>query len=141
MNIQLNKELLEPDFQLQISDKKSKAAILVLSNNGEILDINEEGMKLLEYAHNRPAQLHILNVLPELGKIDLYDKVSERVNPYLRFLSRIGHIFKIITTKGKRISSELYFNDLQYFNRQLILVMIYPVRGKKNNIYRNGRGN
>ena len=128
MNIQLNKELLEPDFQLQISDKKSKAAILVLSNNGEILDINEEGMKLLEYAHNRPAQLHILNVLPELGKIDLYDKVSERVNPYLRFLSRIGHIFKIITTKGKRISSELYFNDLQYFNRQLILVMIYPVR-------------
>ena len=128
MNIQPNKELLEPDFQLQNSDKKSRAAILVLSNSGEIMDINEEGMKLLEYAHERPAQLHIVNVLPELGKIDLYDKVSERVNPYLRFLSRIGHTFKMITTTRKKISGELYFNDLQYFNRQLILVMIYPVR-------------
>lgn len=99
----------------------------MLSNNGIILDINEEGEKLLEFSCTQSTRYHIYSVLPELGKMDLLDKVNERVNPYLRFLSCIGHTFNVITTKGEQFVGELYFNDLQYLNHYLILVMIYPV--------------
>lgn len=103
-----------------------KAATLLLSTDGLIVDVNEEGTRLLNYSMQRSDRLHVSQVLPGLAKTDLLEKGGERVSSYLRFLSRIGHHFKVIAMNGGEFLAELYFSDLNHASGHQILIMIYP---------------
>jgi hypothetical protein len=103
-----------------------KAATLLLSTDGVIVGVNEEGTRLLNYSVQRNERLHASQVLPGLAKIDLLEKGGERVSSYLRFLSRIGHHFKVIAMNGGEFFAELYFSDLNHASGHQILIMIYP---------------
>lgn len=103
---------------------KDKVAVLVLTEDGIIQNCNDSGAKLLGY---QPAKLgghHISEVLPQLSEITL--RKGERVNPYLRFLSRIGHPFNVVGN-NLQFSGELFFNDLEQQGQHQTVVMIHPI--------------
>lgn len=126
MNTQSNELSAEFRGQLQIRDNWCKVAVLLVADNGTILDTNEEGSRLLGYHAKLSVRCHISSLVPELAEIDLLEEGNERVNPYLRYLSRIGHHFKIFATHGEQFTGELYFNDLKKIDQHLILVLIRP---------------
>ena len=103
-----------------------KAAALLLSTDGVIVGVNEEGTRLLDYSVQLDDRLHVSQMLPGLAKTDLLEKGGERVSSYLRFLSRIGHHFKVIAMNGEEFFAELYFSDLNHASGHQILIMIYP---------------
>jgi nitrogen-specific signal transduction histidine kinase len=114
--------------QTQFSVLAGKSATLLLSNEGMIVGVNEEGARLLDYSLQSTDRLHVSQVLPGLAKTDLLEKGEERVSPYFRFLSRIGYHFKIIAMNGREFSAELYFSDLSHGKQHQILILIYPVQ-------------
>lgn len=105
-----------------------KPAIFILSDGGMILESNTEGKKLLDYSADESDERHISRLLPVLTKVDLLEKGNERVNPYLRFLSRIGHLFEVTGANGRKFAGELCFNDIHYHNQHLIMIMIHPAQ-------------
>lgn len=105
-----------------------KAATLLLSTDGLIVGINEQDARLLNYSMQHSNRLHVSQVLPGLGKTDLLEKSDERVSSYLRFLSRIGHHFKVTAMNGEEFLAELYFSDLNHASGHQILILIYPVQ-------------
>jgi hypothetical protein len=104
-----------------------KAATLLLSTDGVIVGVNEEGTRLLDYSVQLDDRLHVSQMLPGLAKTGLLEKSGERVSSYLRFLSRIGHHFKVTAMNGGEFFAELYFSDLNHASGHQILIMIYPV--------------
>ncbi|HBV20774.1 MAG TPA: hypothetical protein PKM20_09250 [Nitrosomonas sp.] len=127
MNTQSHELSAEFRGQLQVRGNGSKAAILLLAENGTILDTNEEGARLLGHHPKHSIKRHISSMVPKLEEVDLLEDGNERVNPYLRFLSRIGHNFKVFAANGEQFTGELYFNDLKKIDQHLILVLIRPV--------------
>lgn len=132
MNTQSSKitqpELNKLQQSLAPNNFASSPAILAVSNDGMILECNKIGEKILDFPKKPLKEVHISMLLPQLKKIDLLEKNGERVNPYLRFLSRIGRNFKVISMNGKQFSSELYFSDINFQNRHQIIIMIYPTQ-------------
>lgn len=105
-----------------------KAATLLLSTDGVIVGVNEEGTRLLDYSVQLDDRLHVSQMLPDLAKTDLLEKSDERASSYLRFLSRIGHHFKVTAMNGEEFLAELYFSDLNHASGHQILILIYPVQ-------------
>jgi len=105
--------------------KHYEPAVLVLTEDGMIQDCNDAGEKLLGYRPGKMGRQHISGVLPRLSKINLFK--GKRVNPYLRFLSRIGHPFEVIGNDSIRFSGELFFNNVENAGGQRTVVMIHPV--------------
>lgn len=124
-NIQANGtiQLPQPDIR---SDFSHSPAILTVANDGTVMECNDIGEEILELPKAHCHRTPIAMLLPQLGKIDLLEESGERVNPYLRFLSRIGRNFEIITMNGRQFSGELYFNDINFHNQHRIIIMIYP---------------
>ena len=102
-----------------------EAAIFMLSEDGMILDANKDAVRLLGHSTTQSNGQHISRIIPQLANVDLLED-GERVNSYLRYLSRIGHYFKVIGMNGMHFSGESYFNDIKVFNQHQIIVMIYP---------------
>jgi sensor histidine kinase regulating citrate/malate metabolism len=92
---------------IQTGYENSKFAVLILADDGMIQSCNIKGMKLLDYRPGNLAKQHISEVLPQLSDINLLK--GERVNPYLRFLSRIGHPFAVVGKNDQQFSGELFF--------------------------------
>ncbi len=118
---------VQTNMYRQSQDQKNQDGfvVFVLSNDGTIIDTNPEGMELLGFSPDQldSTQHHISNVLPKLGEVDLLAKKEKRINPYLRFLSRIGHKFEVNASNGKQYGGELYFNDINNTGEHQILVM------------------
>jgi PAS domain-containing protein len=104
--------------------ENSKFAVLILTDDGMIQSCNKKGMKLLDYRPEKLTKQHISKVLPQLSDINLLK--GERVNPYLRFLSRIGHPFAVVGKNDQQFSGELFFNDLENQGQHQIVVLINP---------------
>ncbi len=104
---------------------RAEAATFLLSGDGMIRDINDMAGSILGYTVKCAGQ-HISGILPNLTGVNLLEESGARVNPYLRFLSRIGYNFKIIARDGGQFSGEVYFSDLGNTDQHQILVMIYP---------------
>ena len=117
----------DPQF-LTSSSFEGGAAIFIVSESGTILQINDQGRKLLNCSNEESDEIHISQLLPLLNKIDLLEKGNERVNTYLRFLSRIGHHFKVTSLNDKQFSGELFFSDINHHDQHLIMIMLYPVQ-------------
>jgi PAS domain-containing protein len=115
--------------EIQTGYENSKFAVLILTDDGMIQSCNDKGMKLLDYRPGSLTKQHISQVLPQLSDINL--RKGERVNPYLRFLSRIGHPFAVIGKNDQQFSGELFFNDLENQGQHQIVVLINPINQTK----------
>jgi hypothetical protein len=110
----LKRAIVEDDF-----------AVLTLFDDGVIRDCNMACTKLLCCDSNNLIWQHISMFLPQLGDVELVD--GERINPTLRFLSRIGHHFEVIASDGNRFLSAVFFNDVQDFGRHCLRIILKPV--------------
>jgi len=63
-------------------------------------------------------------LLPQLGELELI--TSGHLNPYLRFLSRIGHHFHAVTRDGERFRSKLFFNLVGSPERGYLSLIVRP---------------
>ncbi|SER20475.1 hypothetical protein SAMN05421690_101255 [Nitrosomonas sp. Nm51] len=117
-----------------LNQDESKPAIFMLSEDGVILETNDEGARLLDYSPGQVDKPHISRVIPQLAEIDLLED-GERVNTYLRFLSRIGRHFNVTGMNGAHFSGELYFNDTNTFDQHRIIVTIYPVHKETKRLH------
>lgn len=100
-------------------------AMLTLYDNGMINGCNRAGAELLGYAPDKLTWQHISKVLPQLGNVVLLQ--GERINPYLRFLSRVGHHFEVIGMGGVRFACELFFNEAENLSQHCLRIIIQPV--------------
>jgi len=105
----------------------TQVAMLILTENGVIVDANHEAEELLTISSGQIHKLHVSRIISALGKIDLLDSDKKRVNAYLRFLSRIGHKFKLSSLSGTEFSGELFFSDIESIHQHTIAVKIQPV--------------
>ncbi len=110
---------------LRLVNTENELAVLTLDDSGMIRDCNMASAKLLGCASNILIWQHISKFLPQLSNLTLVD--GERVNPHLRFLSRIGHHFEVITTSGTRFFSAVFFNDVEDFGRHCLRIIFQPV--------------
>lgn len=103
----------------------NELALLTLDENGIIKECNKAGAELLGCAANKLTWLNISKFLPRLGEVALLQ--GERVNPYLRFLSRVGHQFELIGMGGVHLTSQLFFNEAENQNPHYLRIIIQPV--------------
>ena len=114
------------DFDvLKNVDKERDLPVLTLLENGLIRDCNEAGAQLLECDSSNLIWQHVSTFLPQLGEVALVN--GKRVNPYLSFLSRVGHHFEVISTSGARFFSAVFFNDVEDFGRHCLRVIFRPI--------------
>jgi len=111
-------------FENRRKISKQEMATLILFADGVIRNYNEEAVRLLDYLPNELTGQHISKVLPQLAEIQLVQ--MQRVNPYLRYLSRKGHQFKIVNKEGTHFSGELMFRDMEKLGLYHLRVIIYP---------------
>jgi len=111
-------------FENRRKEIKQEMATLILFADGVIRNCNEEAVKLLDYLPSELTGQHISKVLPQLAEIQLVQ--MQRVNPYLRDLSRKGHQFKIVNKEGIHFSGELLFRDMESPGLYHLRVIIYP---------------
>jgi PAS domain-containing protein len=100
-------------------------AVLTLDENGMIKECSKAGADLLGCAASKLTWLNVSKFLPRLGEVALLQ--GERVNPYLRFLSRAGHQFEFIAMSGAHFTSQLFFNEAENQNSHYLRVIIQPV--------------
>lgn len=112
---------------------KNKFAALILSEDGLIQDCSKEGARLLGYIPENLINLHISKLLPKLIEIDLLK--AHRINPYLRFLSRIGHQFELVEMNGDRTVGEIFFSDIENEGGHQLVVLINPVIEEKKQLH------
>ena len=125
MSIEVNATLIKNDADDKIIPNEGELAVLVLSDEGIIHDCNRAGANLLGYLPRNLPKLHISSVLPKLAKIELIK--GARANPYLRFLSRIGHHFEVVSMNGVHFEGKLFFSDVEDCGVHRLIVMIQPV--------------
>jgi PAS domain-containing protein len=112
------------DSKTDISEKET--AVLTFYDNGMIRDCNQAAGNLLGCSPSELTGQHITRLLPQLAEIKLVH--GKRANSYLRFLSRIGHRFEVVSMKGTHLICELFFNDVENLGRHHLRVIICPAR-------------
>lgn len=100
-------------------------AEIMVFDNGVIKSYNNVVANLLGCKPNALILEHVSKILPLLGEVDIFKQ--DRVNPYLRFLSRIGHNFEVVGMGGSRFLSALFFIDIEYFNEHYLRIIFKPV--------------
>lgn len=111
---------------LDISPAEKEAALLTLYDNGIIHDCNQTAAKLLNCSPNELIGQPVGRFLPELAGINLVQ--GSRANPHLRFLSRIGRLFDVVTQRGKPFIGHLFFNDVENHGQHFLIVIIDPIK-------------
>lgn len=114
-----------PPDRLRKADALSNLAEIMLFDDGIIKSCNKAGAELLGCKPNTLVLEHVSRILPQLGEIALIK--GDRVNPYLRFLSRVGHRFEVVGIGGARFLSALFFNDIECFNHHYLRIIFQPV--------------
>ena len=114
---------LTPNFTFK-DFEKNVAAEITLLENGMILGCNNAGAHLLGATPSKLIWQHIARLLPQLSDIALI--LDKKVNPYLSFLSSIGHRFEVIGMNGVSNSCELFFSVLDEFDRHCLRITLQP---------------
>ncbi|MDI1361801.1 hypothetical protein [Methylotenera sp.] len=104
------------------------AAVLTVQTNGRILDFNQSASDLLNCNGSNLAQQHISILRPKLAEVAFL--VGENINPNLRFLSRIGYHFEVVTMNGMRFASKLFFVDIENLGECCLRLIIRPISEK-----------
>jgi PAS domain-containing protein len=123
---------LEPESIVQVHNiskpklAEQDEAIITLLENGMILNCNKAGAELLASEPDKLTWLPIARLLPQLADLALV--LDEKVNPYLQFLSLVGHRFEVIAMNGAHFASELFFSEVEEFGRNCLRVVLRPIR-------------
>jgi hypothetical protein len=97
------------------------------------LTLNEQGMicrcdipagDLFGYCHDASVWSHISEPMPELASIKLMR--DSRINPRLRFLSRIGNRFQLLSMGGKLFDVKFFIREIESQGRRYVSAMIFP---------------
>ncbi len=102
-----------------------EAAALTFYDNGMIRTCNSEVTDLLNCSPSELTGQHITRLLPQLKEIKLIK--DDKLNPYLHFLSHIGHPFKVTNMNGSHFMSELFFIDMEHLGKHYVRMIIRPV--------------
>ncbi len=106
-------------------DTVNNLAEITLYDNGIIKSCSQAGAELLGCTVNALLLRHVSKVLPQLAEVALIK--GDRVNPYLRFLSRVGHHFEVVGISGSHFFSALFFNDIEELGRHCMRIIFRPV--------------
>ena len=100
-------------------------AVITLYDNGTICECNQAAGELLGCAPSKLTWQHISTFLPQLTENALM--LGEKINPNLRFLSRIGYGFEMIGFGGVHFVCALFFNEVENFGRHCLRIIIRPM--------------
>jgi len=114
------------EFENRRRARLEEKAMLKIQDNGMIRDCNNTAGELLDYSPSELMGQHISKVFPQLAEIKLVQ--MQRVNPYLRELSRERHPFKVVSKHGTNFACELFFRDMESQGLYQLCVIIYPVK-------------
>ena len=104
---------------------EQETAVLMLYDNGTILDCNQAAAELLDCIPSKLTWQHISTVMPQLTEATLMQ--GEKINPHLRFLSHIGYGFEVIALSGVHFACALFFNEVESFGRHCLRLIIRPI--------------
>lgn len=106
--------------------REENTVILTLNDSGIICECNRAGCRLLGCTRNALAWQHVSRLLPQLQNTVLLK--NAHLNPYLKFLSRVGHPFEVVTLNGLHFYAELFFSEIENLGRQTLQVIIAPLQ-------------
>ncbi len=98
--------------------------MLTVQTDGTISDCNQLAGELLNSDPKLLRWQPIANFFPQLAEITLL--VGEKLNPNLRFLSRVGYQFEAITTNGIHFSSKLFFVEINNKGEHYLRLLVRP---------------
>lgn len=106
-------------------DTANNLAEITLDDSGIIKSCSSAVAELLGCTVSSLLMRHVSNILPQLGDMTLID--GDRVNPYLRFLSRVDHHFEVVAFGGARFLSALFFNEIEDLGRHCMRIIFRPI--------------
>ena len=105
---------------------KNKEAVLTLLENGMILNCNQAAATLLGCDSSKLTWQPISRLLPQLADLALV--VDKKINPYLKFLSIVGHRYEVRAMNGSHFACELFFSEGEEFGRHCLRIVMQPIR-------------
>jgi hypothetical protein len=99
--------------------------VLTIYDNGMIRSCSKAAIELLGCSLDQLRWRHISTFLPQLADMAIIQ--SGKINPNLRFLSRIGYSFDLINIRGAHIACALFFSEVEHFDRHYLRVIFRPV--------------
>lgn len=107
------------------TESDDDTVVLTLNDKGMIRECSKTSWKLLGCPSNQLIWKHITLLLPQLVGVQLM--YNKRINPRLRFLSRIGYRFEVVCPDGIHVASEIFFNHVETAERNYLRVIVRPV--------------
>jgi hypothetical protein len=104
--------------------QRDEPAEFILDTHGIIRHCNKAAGRLLDCSSSKLVWQPVSNILPQLADTALMQ--DGQINPRLRFLSRIGHRFRLAIPGGKQGFGRIYINDLEYAGRHTVRLIVYP---------------
>ncbi len=98
--------------------------VLMLNQNGLILNCNSVAATLFGCMTSQLLWQHASKFLPSLAGAVLF--MNGTINPRLRFLSRIGHLFEVMTPAGEALLCRVFFNEVIDQGQQHLCLVICP---------------
>lgn len=121
-----NKAIANRDAESPIlCQSEQETAVLMLYDNGTIRECNQAAAELLDCSPSNITWQHISSIMPQLADTTLMQ--GEKINPNLRFLSRIGYGFEVIGLSGVHFACALFFNEVENFGRHCLRLIIRPI--------------
>jgi nitrogen-specific signal transduction histidine kinase len=106
--------------------ESNNEAVLTLLQNGMILNCNEASAKLLGCDSSKLTWQPVSRLLPQLADLALV--LDEKINPYLKFLTVVGHRYEVRALNGTHFACELFFSEVEEFGRHCLRVVMQPIR-------------
>ena len=107
-----------------LTDVEDSMAVLTLTDKGMIRECSEAVERLFGCQAGQLVWQHISVLLPQLAEVVLMQ--GEQINPRLRFLSRIGHHFKVASLDGAGFASQVFFHSVENAGRRHLRVILCP---------------
>jgi hypothetical protein len=114
-----------PATGLGIGDENDDRLVLTLHLNGMITECNKAGGRLLDCLPSELVWRHISQLLPQLKNVALMQ--GQNLSPYLRFLSRVGYQFEVISLKGAHLIGKAFFCEIGSMDHRFLRVIICPL--------------
>lgn len=106
-------------------DVDDHAVVLTLNDKGMIRQCSKTSRELLGCPASELIWKPISMLLPQLDGVQLMN--GRRINPRLRFLSRLGHHFEVICPDGIRLASEIFLSSVENAGHSYLRVILRPV--------------
>jgi hypothetical protein len=114
-----------PVAGLELGDENDDRLVLTLHLNGMITECNKAGGRLLDCLPSELVWRHISQLLPQLKNVALMQ--GQNLSPYLRFLSRVGYQFEVISLKGAHLLGKAFFCEIGSMDHRFLRVIICPL--------------